>query len=62
MGAATALKYAVLDPELCGIILDSPFFSLKTLALELAKEKTGVPNWILKTALIIVEKKVKEKA
>ena len=37
MGAVTALMHADRDPSIAGLVLDSPFTSLRTLAEELAK-------------------------
>ena len=36
MGAVTALMHADRDPSIAGLVLDSPFSSLKILAEELA--------------------------
>jgi len=36
MGAATALLYSEFDSKITCLVLDSPFGSLKELALELA--------------------------
>lgn len=35
MGAATAIMYGASDPSIAGMILDSPFTSLKQLSKEL---------------------------
>lgn len=37
MGAATAILYAHMDPSIAGMVLDSPFSSLSTLAKELVE-------------------------
>lgn len=37
MGAVTALMHADRDPSIAGLVLDSAFSSLRTLAEELAK-------------------------
>jgi alpha/beta superfamily hydrolase len=37
MGAVTGLMHADRDPSIAGLVLDSPFTSLRTLAEELAK-------------------------
>lgn len=61
MGAVTALKYATLDHELAVLILDSPFSNLNKLACELAKEKTGIPGFLLPIVLGLVKKGIKKK-
>lgn len=61
MGAVTALKYAVLDSDLAVLILDSPFSNLNKLACELAKEKTGIPGFLLPMVLGIVKKGIKKR-
>ena len=35
MGAATAIMYGASDPSIAGMVLDSPFTSLKQLSKEL---------------------------
>lgn len=42
MGAVTALMHADRDPSIAGLVLDSPFTSLRTLAEELAKTHAKV--------------------
>jgi hypothetical protein len=42
MGAVTALMHADRDPSIAGLVLDSPFTSLRTLAEELAKTYSKV--------------------
>lgn len=37
MGAVTALMHADRDPSIAGLVLDSPFSSLKQLAEDLCK-------------------------
>ena len=61
MGAVTALKYAEINPNLSVLIVDSPFSNLNKLAHELAKEKTGIPNFLLPMALGLVKKGIKQK-
>lgn len=61
MGAVTALKYAEIDPNLSVLIVDSPFSNLNKLAHELAKEKTGIPNFLLPMVLGLVKKGIKQK-
>jgi hypothetical protein len=40
MGAVTGLMHADRDPSIAGLVLDSPFSNLRTLAEELAKENS----------------------
>lgn len=40
MGAITGLMHADRDPSIAGLVLDSPFTSLRTLAEELAKSQS----------------------
>lgn len=61
MGAVTALRYASKDSELACIVIDSPFKSLKSLGLELGSKRFGLPKWILKGVLKVVEQTIEEK-
>ena len=36
MGAVTALRYCSTDSSITSVILDSPFYSLKKLSLDMA--------------------------
>jgi hypothetical protein len=62
MGAVTALMYGDRDPSVAGMVLDSPFSSLKMLVEELVKEKISLPNFILNQALNLVKSTVQKKA
>ena len=63
MGAVTAIMYGDRDPSIAGLVLDSPFFSLKLLTEELAKERAAsIPNFILNQGVKMVRDTVKEKA
>ena len=62
MGAVTALLYADRDPSIGGMLLDSPFSSLKLLAEELCRKHTKVPGFVLSMALKFVRKTIKNKA
>lgn len=61
MGAVTALRYASKDSELACIVIDSPFKSLKSLGLELGSRRFGLPKWVLKGMLKVVEQTIQEK-
>ena len=62
MGAVTALMYGSRDLSIAGLVLDSPFSSLKILINELAKERVGLPDFIIKQALKLIKEIIKEKA
>ena len=63
MGAVTAIMYGDRDPSIAGLVLDSPFFSLKVLTEELAKERAAsIPNFILNKGVKMIRETVKEKA
>lgn len=62
MGAVTAIMYGDRDPTVAGMVLDSPFSSLKMLVEELVKEKVSLPGFILNQALNLVKSTVSKKA
>jgi len=62
MGAVTAIMYGDTDPSIAGMVLDSPFSSLKKLVEELVKEKISLPNFVINTALKMVKATVQKKA
>ena len=62
MGAVTAIMYGDRDPSIAGLILDSPFSSLKLLVEELVKDKVNLPSWVLNQALKLVKSTVYKKA
>ena len=62
MGAVTALMYGSKDLSIAGLVLDSPFSSLKILIDELARNKVSFPDFIIKQALKWIEEIIKEKA
>ena len=56
MGAVTALMYSAADSKISALVVDSPFSSLKELAMELAQEKSSViPCFLLSYILGIVK-------
>jgi pimeloyl-ACP methyl ester carboxylesterase len=61
MGAVTALLYAPLDPDLAGLVLDSPFSSLPDLAQELASSHTSVPAFLISAGMSLVRNSIKKK-
>jgi hypothetical protein len=62
MGAVTAIMYGDRDPSIAGMVLDSPFSSLKMLVEELVKDKVSLPNFIVNQALSLVKSTVQKKA
>ena len=63
MGAVTAIMYGDRDPSIAGLVLDSPFCSLKVLTEELAKERAAsIPNFILNKGVKMIRETIKEKA
>ena len=63
MGAVTAIMYGDRDPSIAGMVLDSPFCSLKVLTEEMAKEKaSSIPNFILNKGVSMIRETIKEKA
>ena len=62
MGAVTAIMYGDQDPSIAGMVIDSPFSSLKKLVEELVKEKVNLPNFVINQALKLVKSTVQKKA
>ena len=62
MGAATALMYSTKDLSIAGLVLDSPFSSLKTLINELAKDRVALPDFVVRQAIKWIKETIKEKA
>jgi fermentation-respiration switch protein FrsA (DUF1100 family) len=61
MGAVTALMHADRDPSIAGLVLDSPFSNLRTLAEELAKNHSVIYYiyiYIYKLILFIKESSI----
>jgi len=61
MGAATSLMFAAEDPSIAGLVLDSPFSSLKTLVGELVKRYAKLPGFVAAVARKIVRKTILSK-
>ena len=62
MGAATALMYSTKDLSIAGLVLDSPFSSLKCLINELAKDRVSLPDFVVRKAINWIKETIKEKA
>ena len=61
MGAVTAILYGYKDPSIAGIVLDSPFFSLKMLIDEISKNRVSLPNFIISQVIKMMKNTIKEK-
>ncbi|CAD8073106.1 unnamed protein product [Paramecium sonneborni] len=63
MGAVTALMHADRDPSIAGLVLDSAFSNLKSLAEELAKQYAQkVPSFAISAGLSMIRKTIQSKA
>lgn len=62
MGAVTSIMHSIRDPSIGGMVLDSPFMSLKVLAEELCRSHTKIPKTILDAALKMIRKTILQKA
>lgn len=62
MGAVTALIYGDKDPSIAGLVLDSPFSSLKLLVEEIVKRQVKVADFVIDMAFGIVQDSVYERA
>lgn len=63
MGAVTALLYAVRDVTIAGMVVDSPFTDLRTLAGELCEKETygAVPTWLADAALSVIKVSIQQR-
>ncbi|CEL97883.1 unnamed protein product [Vitrella brassicaformis CCMP3155] len=64
MGAVTALLHGDRDPSIGGMVLDSPFASLRLLAEELCDTyvKWKMPKWLIGTAMAFIRMTISSKA
>lgn len=62
MGAITSLMHADRDPSIAGLVLDSPFSSLRELAEDLCKQYSNVPKFVMSAALAMIRSTIKDKA
>ncbi len=62
MGSVTALMHADRDPSIAGLVLDSPFSSLKLLAEDLCKKHSSIPNFVMSVALKMINSSIKDRA
>ena len=62
IGAVTAIMYASRKPnEISAMVLDSGFYSLKTLIYELVETRANLPQFIINRIVNVVKGAVKEK-
>ncbi|EGR33879.1 hypothetical protein IMG5_033680, partial [Ichthyophthirius multifiliis] len=63
MGAVTSLMHSDRDPSIAGIVLDSPFSSLKKLAQDLCEQYSKkIPKFLVSVALSYIKNKIQSKA
>jgi pimeloyl-ACP methyl ester carboxylesterase len=63
MGAATAILFAASDPSIAGLVLDSPFSSLYTLAAEIVESSQfKLPKLVVSGALKLIRSRILERA
>lgn len=62
MGAVTALMHADRDPSIAGLVLDSPFSSLRSLAEDLCKKYSSIPKFVMSAAMMFIKSTIKDKA
>jgi pimeloyl-ACP methyl ester carboxylesterase len=62
MGAVTALLYADRDPIVGGMVLDSPFLSLRSLAEAEISKRCSVPGFVKNTAISFVRNSILKEA
>lgn len=62
MGAVTALLHGDRDPSIAGMVLDSPFASLRILAEELAQSYAPVPKFVLSGVISLIRNTIKKRA
>lgn len=62
MGAVTALLHGDRDPSIAGMVLDSPFASLKQLVQELANQYTKIPGFLISSAMGLIKGSVESRA
>lgn len=60
MGAVTAIMYGSKDPLIGGMVLDSPFSSLKELVKDLCKQYM-IPHFVCKLAMKFIRKTIRKK-
>jgi alpha/beta superfamily hydrolase len=63
MGAATAILFGATDPSIAGLVLDSPFSSLHTVAKELVEiNQLKIPKLLVSGALKLIRSSIQDRA
>ena len=62
MGAVTSLMHASRDKNISGLVLDSPFSSLKRVAQDLIKQKVSIPGFVVSIGMSFLNSAIKKKA
>lgn len=68
MGAVTAIKVNKLLVEehqpvkILGLVLDSPFISLKQIVVNMGQAKMNVPEFVIKALFLIIGSSIEERA
>ena len=63
MGAATSIMFNATDPSIAGIVLDSPFTSLHTVAEELVRSnRFSVPKVLISLAMKAIRRSIQGRA
>jgi hypothetical protein len=63
MGAATAIMYAVEDPTIAGMVLDSPFSRLTQVMQEIVKSyKSWIPSMVIAVAIKAMKRSIEQRA
>ena len=62
MGAVTSLLHGDRDPSIAGMVLDSPFSSLRLLCDELVKKHSKLPKFLIAGVVKLVRRSIKKKA
>ena len=58
MGAVTSILQASRDSSIAGMVLDSPFYNLTKLAMELVKTHSKIPSFIVSILKKFVRKTI----
>ncbi len=61
MGSIAAIRYCSQSPNIQAIVLDSPFGSLKELALHVGNQKTWLPHFVINIFLYFLDPRIREK-
>jgi hypothetical protein len=62
MGAVAGIRYCTQNTDIKALVLDSPFGSLRELALHIGNQKTWLPYFIIDIFLSFLNPRIKEKS